>query len=130
MTRRRRWAIAAVAGVLVLGLLVAVGRWERNRWARSQVLGMERVRVAIGSLDSPSLIGYRVLPNFDCLVYSRAGNPYALELCVDGAGRVVQAIDRRGQRTYYSLQAEPTASSFRVSRGIVDSLLRKMGAFR
>ena len=130
MPRRRRWAIAAVAGVLVLVLLVAAGRWERSRWVRSQVHGMERVRVAIGSLDSPSLIGYRVLPNFDCLVYRRGGNPYALELCVDGAGRVVQAIDRRGQRIYYSLQAEPTASTFRVSRGIVDSLLRKMGAFR
>jgi hypothetical protein len=128
--RRRRWAIAAVAGVVVLGLLVAVGRWERGRWARSQVHGMERVRAAIGSLDSSSLIGYRVLPNFDCLVYRRSGNPYALELCVDGAGRVVQAIDRRGQRTYYTLQAEPTASTFRVSRGVVDSLLRKMGAFR
>lgn len=127
---RRRWTVAAVAVVLVLGLLVAIGRWERSRWVRSQVHGMERVRAAIGPLDSRSLIGYRVLPGFDCLVYKRGPNPYALELCVDGAGRVVQAIDRRGTRTYYTVQAEPTASTFRVSRRTVDALLRKMGAFR
>ena len=127
---RRRWTVAAVAVVLVLGLLVAIGRWERSRWVRSQVHGMERVRAAIGPLDSRSLIGYRVLPGFDCLVYRRGPNPYALELCVDGAGRVVQAIDRRGARTYYTVQAEPTASTFRVSRRTVDSLLRRMGAFR
>lgn len=127
---RRRWTVAAVAVVLVLGLLVAIGRWERSRWVRSQVHGMERIRAAIGPLDSRSLIGYRVLPGFDCLVYRRGPNPYALELCVDGAGRVVQAIDRRGTRTYYTVQAEPTASTFRVSRRTVDSLLRRMGAFR
>lgn len=130
MRRRRRWAIAAVAAVLMLGLLVIVGRWERGRWVRSQVHGMERIRAAIGPLDSSSLIGYRVLPQFDCLVYRRGANPYALELCVDGAGRVVQAIDRRGLRTDYSLQAEPSASTFRVSMRTVDWLLRKMGAFR
>lgn len=126
----RRWAAAAVAVVIVLGLLVAIGRWERNRWVNSQVRGMERVRAAIGPLGSSSLVGYRVLPQFDCLVYRRGANPYALELCVDGAGRVVQAIDRRGLRTYYTLQAEPTASTFRVSHALVQTLLRKMGAFR
>jgi hypothetical protein len=128
--RSRRWTVTAIAVVLALGLIVAIGRRERSSWVRSQVHGMERVRAAIGPLDSPSLVGYRVLPAFDCLVYRRGPNPYALELCVDGAGRVVQAIDRRGQRTYYSVQADPTASTFRVSREIVDALLRKMGAFR
>lgn len=128
MTRRR--AAGAVVIVIALGLLVAIGRWERSRWVSSQVRGMERVRAAIGPLASSSLIGYRVLPQFDCLVYRRGANPYALELCVDGAGRVVQAIDRRGVRTYYTLQAEPTASTFRVSHALVQALLRKMGAFR
>lgn len=126
----RRWAAAAVAVVIVLGLLVAIGRWERSRWVTSQVHGMERLRAAIGPLGSSSLIGYRVLPQFDCLVYRRGANPYALELCVDSAGRVVQAIDRRSVRTYYTLQAEPTASTLRVSHALVQTLLRKMGALR
>ncbi len=130
MPRRKRVLAIAVVGVLVLAALVAVGRWERGRWVHSQVEGMKRVRVAIGPLESKSLDGYRMLPGFDCLVYRRGPNPYALELCVDSAGRVVQAIDRRGARVYYSLQAEPTASTFRVDRARVDRLLRKMGAFR
>lgn len=96
----------------------------------SQIRGMKRIRAAIGPLDSPSLKGYRVLPGFDCLVYQRGTNPYALELCVDGAGRVVQAIDRRRARVYYTLQAEPTASTFGVDQATVKRLLTKMGAFR
>ena len=130
MHSRRRLIAALSIGVVVLATLVAVGRWERGRWVRSQVHGMERVRAAIGPLDSVNLIGYRVLPGFDCLVYKRGGNPYALELCTDAAGRVVQTIDRRGGRRYYSLQAEPAASTFRVDPRTVDRLLRKMGAFR
>ena len=130
MPRHRRLLAAAAAAVVVLGALVAVGRWERSRWVSSQVQGMERARAAIGPLDSSSLIGYRVLPQFDCLVYRRGKDPYALELCVDRAGRVVQTIDRRRGRTYYSLQAEPTASTFRVDPAVVEPLLRKMGAFR
>jgi hypothetical protein len=130
MASRTRWLLAAGAAVVGLALLVPLGRWERSRWVSSQVLGMERIRVAIGPLDSAGLIGYRVLPGFDCLVYRGGQNPYALELCVDAAGRVVQAIDRRHGRTYYSLQAEPTASTFRVDRREVDRLLRKMGAYR
>ena len=122
--------LMSVALALVLLAAVLVGRWERHRWIASQVQGMDRVRAAIGPLDSTSLIGYRVLPGFDCLVYRRGSNPYALELCVDGAGRVVQAIDRRRTRVYYTLQAEPTASTFRVDPRAVDGLLRKMGAFR
>ena len=125
-----RRVVVAITAVLVLAALVGVGRWERSRWAHSQVQGMERVRAAIGPLSSKRLIGYRVLPGFDCLVYRRGANPYALELCVDPAGRVVQAIDRRGERTYYTLQSEPTASTFRVDPAVVDRLLRMMGAFR
>lgn len=119
----------AVAAVLVLAALVVVGRVEGRRQARSEVHGMERVRALIGPLDSPSLSGYRVLPGFDCLVYRRGANPYALELCADRQGRVVEAIDRRRvDRKIYSLRYEPAASTLRVDRGIVDRLLRKMGA--
>ena len=128
---RRRTAILLVLGVVVvLALLVAAGRWERSRWIDSQVRGMKRVQAAIGPLDSGSLDGYRVLPAFDCLVYRRGRNPYALELCTDASGRVVQAIDRRRARVYYTLQAEPSASPYRVDEATVKRLLAKMGAFR
>jgi hypothetical protein len=130
MRNRRRWILVAAVSAVSIAVLVVVGRWERSRWIDAQLHGMERVRAAIGPLDSRSLIGYRVLPAFDCLVYRRGANPYALELCVDSAGRVVEAIDRRRARTYYTLQAEPRASTFTVDGPTVQRLLRKMGAFR
>lgn len=128
---RRRLLIAASASVLLaLAVLAVIGRSERTSWIDSQIAGMKRTRAAIGPLDSPTLTGYRVLPGFDCLVYRRGNDPYALELCVDGAGRVVQTIDRRHGRAYSTLQAEPTASTFRVDETTVRRLLTKMGAFR
>ena len=69
------------------------------------------------------------MPGFDCLVYRRGPNPYALELCVDPAGRVVEAIDRRTvDRKIWSLTFEPASSPVRVGRAVVDRLLQKMGA--
>jgi hypothetical protein len=90
---------------------------------------MERVRALIGPLDSPTLSGYRHQPGFDCLVYRRGSNPYALELCVDAQGRVVETIDRRRfDRVVSDLHYDPSRATLRVSRAQVDRLLRKMGA--
>jgi hypothetical protein len=127
---RRPLLITGIALVLALAALAVIGRSERRHWIDTQIRGMKRTRAAIGPLDSPTLIGYRVLPEFDCLVYRRSRDPYALELCVDGAGRVVQTIDRRRGRVYYTLQAQPSASTFRVDEATVKRLLAKMGAFR
>jgi hypothetical protein len=125
----RRVGLAAAAGVVLLALLVAVGRWERSRNADEQVRGMERVLALVGPLDQRALSGYRREPGFDCLVYRRGRNRFALELCVDAHGRIVEAIDRRREdRRIYSLRSDPTASTVRVDRGEVDRLLRKMGA--
>ncbi len=124
----RRAALAAVA-ILVLAVLVGAGRWERSREIDSQAAGMRKVAALIGPLDNGTLSGYRVLPAFDCLVYRRGPNPYALELCVDHTGRVVEAIDRRTvDRKIWSLTFEPASSPVRVDRAEVDRLLARMGA--
>lgn len=125
----RRHAALAVAAVAALMLLVPVGRWERDRRADEEVRGMRTVLAAVGNLDSPSLRGFRVLARFDCLLYERGRDDFALEVCVDDDGRVVEAIDRRGEGEprIWSLRDDPTRSTLRVDRPLVNRLLLRMG---
>ncbi len=123
------WRRASAILVVALAALSAVGRWERGREVHREVNGFRIVQRLIGPLDSPSLSGFRVFPAFECLTYRRGANSLALELCVDRAGRVVEAIDRRTfDRRVWSLRFEPSASTDRVDRALVVRLLRKMGA--
>ena len=123
------WRLLSLGALAVLVALAVVGRLEKRSWVDSQLRGMKRVVQLVGPLDQPSLIGYRVLPGFDCLVYRRGADRLALELCVDHAGRLVEAVDRRGgARRYYDLHSDPGAASIRVDRTEVDRLLRKMEA--
>jgi hypothetical protein len=125
---RRISAGAAIAVALIAGL-AASGRWERSREVRREVAGFHVVQRLIGPVDSPSLSGFRRLAGFDCLTYRRGQNRLALELCVDGSGRVVEAIDRRRfTRRIWSLRFDGSRSADRVDRPTVDRLLRKMGA--
>lgn len=125
MTRGR--AAVLVAGVALLALLlVGVGRWERSRHADEQNAGIARVRAAVGPLDS-SLSGFRFLARFQCLVYSRGRNRFALELCVDRSGRVVEAIDRRsGETKYWSLREEPELADVHLDRAEVEREIVRM----
>lgn len=128
-SRGRNVVLAAIAAVVVLAALVAVGRWEGRREATREINGFRVVQGLIGPLDSKTLSGFRVFPAFDCLTYRRGTNPFALELCVGKGGRVVEAIDRRHEtRRIWSLRYHPAASTDRVDRTEVDRLLRKMGA--
>jgi hypothetical protein len=126
---RGRSALLAGALVALAGALVVVGRWEGRREAQREIRGFHIVQRLVGPLDSPSLSGYRVLPGFDCLTYRRGANALALELCVDGKGRVVEAIDRRSYtRRIWSLRFDRGASTDFVDRDEVDSLLHRMEA--
>lgn len=125
---RRRWVLAAAAVALALLALIPIGLWERGHRADRQVDGMERVLEAVGPLDNPSLTAFRYFNTFQCLVYRRAGLRLALELCFDGDGRLIEAIDRRsGEPAIWSLRDDPTRSTIRVNRVEVDRLLERMG---
>ena len=127
--RRRQAGPVLAGGALILVVLVLLGRWEGDRRADAEVAGMAETMASVGPLDSASLSGYRILSGFDCLVYRRGDNPYALELCVDDDGRVVETIDRRRfARRIHTLREEPEASTLRVDRAVVDRLLRRMRA--
>lgn len=125
----RRLALATVVLAIALAALVPLGRWERTHAAGEEMTGMRRTLGLVGPLDSRSLSGYRVLPGFDCLTYRRGTNPFALELCVDSAGRLVETVDRRtATRRISSLREDPTRSTIHVDRTEVDRLLHKMEA--
>jgi hypothetical protein len=127
----RRLALAALAVLAVAALLVAIGRWERSRRAGEQVDGMRTVVAAVGPLDNDTLKAFRFLSEFQCLLYERQRNPVALELCFDPDGRVVEAIDRRGDEPrIFSLRDDPTRATIRVDRGLVDRLLIRTGVPR
>jgi hypothetical protein len=138
IARRQKGSSMGGVGSFALGVaaalvaLIPVGRWERSRRARDQVAGMRGVVAAVGPLDSRSLDAFRHFQQFDCLLYKRGRNPFALELCVDPAGRVIETIDRRGSGDpkIWSLRDDPTRSTLRVDRAEVDRLLRKMEAGR
>lgn len=124
----RRYVVAAVLCALALSALVAVGIWERKHRAEAEVAGMARVFAAVGRLDNPSLTAFRYFNTFQCLVYRRSGVRLALELCFDGEGRLIEAIDRRsGQPDIWSLRDDPTRSTIRADRVEVDRLLERMG---
>lgn len=124
--------MAAAAAAAVLVALIPLGLWESNRHADSELRGMRRVQAAIGPLDQPSLDAYRVNigTGFDCLLYKRGINRFALELCFDKQGRLIEAIDRRGagDPKISSLREAPGDGTIRVDRALVDRLLKRLGA--
>ena len=123
---RRRLALGLAAALVVAALLVGLGRLERSRHAEEQNDGIVRVRATVGPLGS-SLSGFRFLARFQCLVYSRGENRFALELCVDRSGRVVEAIDRRGGDTeHWSLREDPELAVVRVDRAEVERHIVRM----
>lgn len=126
MTPRRIGAIVAAVAAVVL-VVVLVGASERSRHSDRENAGIADVVGAVGPLDSPSLKGFRLLTRFQCLVYTRGGVEFALELCVDRDGRVVEAIDRRsGEPEFWSLREDPSRADVRVDRTEVERLIVKM----
>ena len=130
MSRRHVVLSALVAGLALLAL-VGVGIWERGHRAENEVAGMREVLRTVGPLDNPSLTAFRYFNTFQCLVYRRSGVRLALELCFDGDGRLIEAIDRRdGNPEIWSLRDDPKRSTIRVDRVEVDRLLERMGVPR
>jgi hypothetical protein len=118
---------AVLVALVVLVALIPIGAWERERRADGESAGMRAVLEELGPLDSQDLHGFRIFANFDCLVYERGRNDFALEVCVDDDGRVIEAIDRRdGKAEVWSLRDDPSRSGVVVDRAEVNRLLRRM----
>jgi hypothetical protein len=124
LSEPRRLIVVAAAVLLAVAALITVGRWEEHRAARHEIAGMRVVLAAIGDLMTRRPTGYRVGPP-DCLAYATKGNAFGLQVCFDSTGRVVETVDRRGvQPKYSSLVYQPSLSTIRVPRTVVDQLLK------
>jgi hypothetical protein len=125
-----RLLLAGAAMAVVLLALIPVGRWEARRHARHELAGIHKVLAAIGAFDQPALDAYRKgvgNPGLDCLLYRRGTNPYALEFCFDGAGRVVEGYDRRGKTPkIWSVREDPSSSDIKIDRPRLEVLLARL----
>jgi hypothetical protein len=119
----RRIALLGAVGIVALAAaLVAIGRWEQARSARSEMREMRVVLAAVGDLTRRRPTGYRIGPP-DCLAYATPKNLYGLQICFDRSGRVVETVDRRATRPKYaSLVYDPSLSTIRVPIVLVDKL--------
>jgi hypothetical protein len=131
--RRHSVLVVPLVALALLGVAVLVGRWEMRRHAADENTRMAvvyRAATARG-LRSGSLDAYRLAPAFDCLVYSAPAGPYALELCFDPQGRLVETIDRRGARpSIASLREQPSLATLRVPTRRLLSAFAAARAFR
>lgn len=127
--RRSGVKILLLVGLVVLAIVfVLVGRWERSHALDHQLAGIARVRqLVIGSTPD----AYRLTPTFACLLYRRGIDKYALELCYDLHGRLVEAIDRRKiDPTFWDISYEPAAARIHVPPRRLARELREMSAFK
>ncbi|HEX4521409.1 MAG TPA: hypothetical protein VH063_17685 [Gaiellaceae bacterium] len=125
--RRRIWIVVAL--VVAIAAVAGLGRYESASASRAQVDGMKRVLATIGPRWSTAETSYRLTPGFDCLLYRAGEDPYALELCFDQEGRVVEAIDRRGSTPkFFTLQYDPGAATLTMPRPKVLAAFAAAGA--
>lgn len=119
MTRR-----VAIGAVVLVAALAFVGRWEDDRAAGGQLRQIrEAFDAAGGKIDSQALSAFRAGPPI-CLFYELGGEPFAIELCFDDEGRLVETADRRsGTPIYSTIVQTPERATVSVDPARLDALL-------
>jgi hypothetical protein len=123
---RRRLALIGAGVVVSAIVIVVVGRFERRSEQRRNLNGIALVRSLVGAqIGKPD--NYRVSPGLYCLLYGEGGRSFALELCDDQYGRLVEAVDRRGTLpVFYSLTSEPGIANERVDLSLVTGSISRL----
>jgi hypothetical protein len=119
--RRRVVLGGAVVAFLVL---ILVGRLERSSERDYNLDGIAMIRALVGNrISHPD--DYRVPTGLSCLLYPDHGRVFALELCIDSNGRIVEAVDRRGSvSVFYTAVYEPPIARQRLSVALVSHLIK------
>lgn len=128
----RRAVVLGSALVTAALLLIPVGRWQAQRGRAADQHRIEAIATLAGPLGGRRLTAYR-LATFNCLLYRVQKNPFALELCFDPHGRLVEAIDRRHygyDPVIGSVRYDPGAAPITVPPARLLKLLHKSGGLR
>jgi hypothetical protein len=100
---------------VILAVGIVAGRHEGRTENARQLAGIDAVRAAVGSLNSKALDAWRDDGLLACLDYASGQVPYALQLCFDRGGRLLEAVDRRGpQPVYWSVAYRPALAHLSV----------------
>ena len=121
----RKVALLAVLALAVALVAIPVGRRERAREDAVQLARIAAVTQEVGpAIDNPTLSAYRADPGFLCLFYARGERYFALQVCYDAQGRLVETVDRRGATAVYgSVTYRPELAPLRVSTADVAGIL-------
>jgi hypothetical protein len=125
----RRAALVGAVIVIVMILFVPVGRWQAHRALVADRHQIEQIAALAGPLDGPRLSAYRVA-TYDCLLYTVGKDPFAIELCFDSYGHLVEAIDRRHYgfaAQIGSVQYAPSAAPVTVPPPRLLKLIQRSG---
>ena len=123
-----------VSGFLLAGVLslIPLGRWQADRARTADRHRITRIAALTGPLDGPRLTAYR-LATYNCLLYRVGKNPFAIELCFDPHGHLVEAIDRRHygfDPRVGSVRYDPSAAPLSVAPARLLMLLQRSGGLR
>jgi hypothetical protein len=125
----RRVVVVAAGALIVCAAAVVGGRWETHRFERSEGARMRAVWQLV-SHSQPA--AYRLAAPVDCLLYARGKDPFALEVCFDSAGRLVDVIDRRdpANSKRWSLRFDTGAAPLTVAPARLLKIFQRIGGLR
>jgi hypothetical protein len=128
----RRAGPLGIVILVVMLLLVPLGRWQAHRALAADQHQIEQIAALAGPLGGPRLAAYR-LSTYDCLLYQVGKDPFAIELCFDPHGHLVEAIDRRHygfDPKIGSVRYAPSAAPITVPPTRLLKLIQRAGGLR
>lgn len=117
------------AAAFVLAIVATTaGLLERRSERGGELAGIDRIVALVGpQLQRPTT--YHVEVGMTCLDYGSGGRAYALEICVDATGRIIEAADRRGlQPLFYSILPNNELAKQHIDPALVPVLVKRVVA--